>query len=99
MSSPKAWCCAPCSPRRSRRRACRARCPARIASQLPSLAERDRVFARAARQRALYEALESLGGASETAHLTTQLGFAPAVIRALADRGVIALEESEVARD
>ena len=72
---------------------------ARIAQQLPSLAERDRVFARAARQRALYEALESLGGASESAHLTAQLGFAPAVIRALADRGVIALEESEVARD
>jgi len=72
---------------------------ARIAQALPSLAERDRLFARAARQRALYEALESLGGASESAHLTAQLGFAPAVIRALADRGVIVLEESEIARD
>ena len=72
---------------------------ARIAQSLPSLEERDRLFARAARQRALYETLESLGGASETAHLTNQLGFTPAVIKALAERGVIALEESEVARD
>ncbi len=72
---------------------------ARLSVGLPSLEERDRVFARAARQRALYEALESLGGASDTAHLTTQLGFAPSVIRALAERGLIALSESEVVRD
>jgi primosomal protein N' (replication factor Y) (superfamily II helicase) len=72
---------------------------AHIAAALPSLAERDRLFARAARQRALYEALESLGGTSETAHLTAQLGFAPAVIRGLADRGLITLLQSEVARD
>ncbi len=72
---------------------------ARSRVELPSLEERDRVFARAARQRALYEALESLGGASDTVHLATQLGFAPAVIRALAERGLIALSESEVVRD
>jgi len=72
---------------------------ARIAVDLPSLAERDTLFARAARQRALYEALEGLGGVSDTAHLQTQLGFSPAVVKALADRGLITFEQSEVQRD
>ena len=72
---------------------------ARIAVELPSLEERDRVFVRATRQRALYEALESLGGVSDTTHLSVQLGFALAVVRGLAERGLIALSESEVTRD
>jgi len=77
----------------------RARRIARIARPLESLEERDRLFARAARQRALYEALESLGGASETAHLSAQLGFGAGVIRALEGRGLIAIAEEEAPRD
>ncbi|MBI2401192.1 MAG: DEAD/DEAH box helicase, partial [Gemmatimonadetes bacterium] len=70
-----------------------------LTRSLPSLLERDRVFGRAARQRAAYEAIDGLGGEVELAHLTGQLGFAPAVLRALVERGVARFGERQALRD
>ncbi len=72
---------------------------ATIAKSLPSLQERDALFGRALRQRALYEALESLGGEADVSHLTTQLGFAGGLVHALATKGLIALRTDAVRRD
>ncbi|MDQ6887576.1 MAG: primosomal protein N' [Gemmatimonadota bacterium] len=66
---------------------------------LPSLQERERVFGRARRQRELYEMLESIGGRSPVAHLTDQLGFTAGVVRALEQRGLLAIESEIVGRD
>nr|AKQ04680.1 primosomal protein N', primosomal protein N' [uncultured Gemmatimonadetes bacterium Rifle_16ft_4_minimus_7] len=70
-----------------------------LTRSLPSLLERERVFGRAARQRAAYEAIDALGGDVELAHLTGQLGFAPTVLRALVERGVARFGEREALRD
>jgi primosomal protein N' (replication factor Y) len=70
-----------------------------LTRSLPSLLEREQVFGRAARQRAAYEAIDALGGDVELAHLTGQLGFAPAVLRALVERGVARFGEREALRD
>jgi primosomal protein N' (replication factor Y) len=67
--------------------------------ELPSLQERDQLFARAKRQRELYEVLENLGGRCEVAHLVEQLGFSPGVLKKLAERGLVAIEAEVVARD
>ena len=72
---------------------------AAIVRELPSLQERDAMFKRAPRQRALYEVLEQMGGRGEVPHLTTQLGFGSDLVRALEARGLIAIETSVVARD
>jgi len=65
----------------------------------PTLLERKELFGAAPRQRALYEALEQLGGIAPVEHLRTQLGFGPALIRALVARGAARIEEVERARD
>ena len=70
-----------------------------LARDLPSLTEREAAFARAGRQRALYEALESIGGRAEVAHVVARLGFAPAIVRKLVARGIATIEEAVVARD
>jgi len=70
-----------------------------LARSLPSLLERERVFGRALRQRAAYEAIDALGGEVEVAHLTGQLGFSSAVLRALVERGVARWGERETLRD
>ena len=69
------------------------------ARELPSLQRRDRIFARAKQQRALFELLESLGGRSAVAHLVEKLDFSPSVLRGLVARGLVVLEEEVVARD
>ncbi|MDH5197822.1 MAG: primosomal protein N' [Gemmatimonadota bacterium] len=66
---------------------------------LPSLLEREQVFGRAARQRAAYEAIDAVGGEAGWTHLVHGLGFAPAVLRALAERDVAAIEERAQLRD
>jgi primosomal protein N' (replication factor Y) (superfamily II helicase) len=83
----------------SPRPAVRSRRVARIAMRLPSLQERDALFGRAARQRALYEALESLGGEADVPHLTQQLGFSAALLQGLEAKGLIAISATEVRRD
>ncbi|HXY31670.1 MAG TPA: primosomal protein N' [Gemmatimonadaceae bacterium] len=70
-----------------------------LARDLPSLQERDRLFARSRRQRELFEALEQLGGRSEVAHLVSRLGFSAAVIRALVSRRLITIQAAAVPRD
>ena len=70
-----------------------------LRQRLPSLQERDRVFARAKRQRALFELLESTGGRLAVAHLTGQLGFSHAVVRSLVERGLVTIENEVVSRD
>jgi primosomal protein N' (replication factor Y) (superfamily II helicase) len=70
-----------------------------IIRELPSLQERDSMFKRAPRQRALYEVLEQMGGRGEVPHLTGQLGFGAELVRALESRGLVTIETSVVARD
>src|SRR6185369_4606332 len=71
----------------------------RLVRELPSLRERDELFGRAARQRELYELLESTGGHQDLAQLTTQLGFTHALVRGLVKRELAVVEEEAVSRD
>ncbi|HYA52786.1 MAG TPA: primosomal protein N', partial [Streptosporangiaceae bacterium] len=71
----------------------------RLVRSLPSLLEREREFGRAKRQREAYETIDQLGGEADQRHLTRQLGFAPAVLRALVERGVASAGEREALRD
>jgi primosomal protein N' (replication factor Y) len=71
----------------------------RITRELPSLQQRDELFQRAARQRELYDVLESMGGTADVAHLTQQLGFSAAIVRGLVERGVARIHDERVDRD
>ncbi|MBI4513835.1 MAG: primosomal protein N' [Gemmatimonadetes bacterium] len=71
----------------------------RLARELPSLLERDRVFGRARRQRAMFEYLESVGGSAELGHLTTQLGFHRSVVHGLVKRGLVHIADEAKERD
>ena len=64
---------------------------ATVARELPSLQERDSIFKRAPRQRALYEVLEQMGGRGAVPHLTGQLGFGAELVRALESRGLVTI--------
>ena len=66
---------------------------------VPSLIHRERIFARAPQQRALYELLESLGGRVPVEHLTARLNFSPSVLRGVVARGLVSLETEVVSRD
>ena len=70
-----------------------------IRRDLPSLLHRDRIFARAPQQRALFELVESLGGRAAVDHLLEQLDFSPSVLRGLVARGLVTVEAEVVARD
>ena len=72
---------------------------ASIAMPLPTLMEREQAFKRAKRQREAYELLESVGGTAPVELLVDQHKFTPAIIKSLADRGLIAIKEEVVARD
>ncbi|NUO62260.1 MAG: primosomal protein N' [Gemmatimonadaceae bacterium] len=72
---------------------------AEIARELPSLLERDQLFARAKKQREVYELLEAIGGRATVEHLVEQLGVTPGVITALAEKGIIRIVNEVVARD
>jgi primosomal protein N' (replication factor Y) len=71
----------------------------KLGADIPSLLERDKIFARAKQQRAVFELIESLGGKVTVEHLSTQLEFSPSVLKSLEKRGLIVLEDEEVARD
>ena len=71
----------------------------RITQELPSLSLREELFRRAARQRELYELLESLGGHAEVAHLTETQGFSAGVIKGLVDKQVAVIADARVERD
>jgi primosomal protein N' (replication factor Y) len=72
---------------------------ARIEREIPTLLERDRIFARSPRKRAVYEVLESLGGRAPVDLLLDRLRFTPGVLSGLARSGLIVVEEENVARD
>jgi primosomal protein N' (replication factor Y) (superfamily II helicase) len=65
----------------------------------PTLLERDSLFKRRPKQRGLFETLEGLGGSAQFRHLTTQLGFSANVVRALAQEGLVRVENTELVRD
>ncbi|HEX5577958.1 MAG TPA: primosomal protein N' [Gemmatimonadaceae bacterium] len=71
----------------------------RLREDLPTLMHREKAFARAPQQRALFELIESLGGTSTLEHLLERLAFSPSVLKALEKRGLIEVEAEAVDRD
>ena len=71
----------------------------RLGVDIPSLLQRDNVFARARQQRAVFELIESLGGRTTVEQLTNQAEFSPSVLKALEKRGYIIIENEEIERD
>lgn len=71
----------------------------RLQRVLESLTEREAVFRRAPRQRALYETLEALGGEADAEHLERRLGFGRAVSAALVARGLAVWDHVPATRD
>ncbi len=72
---------------------------ATLARHVESLLHRERIFARAPQQRALYELLEANGGRAPVAQLLEQLKFSPSVLKGLVARGFARVEDEVVARD
>jgi primosomal protein N' (replication factor Y) len=70
-----------------------------LAGEPLTLIERDATFKRRAKQRALYETLEQLGGSAPIKHLRETLGMSDAVIKALADSGLARVAKVERMRD
>jgi len=71
----------------------------RVRGDIPTLLQREKAFARAPQQRAVFELLESLGGTSTVEHVVEQLGCSPSVIKALEKRALVSIESEEVDRD
>ncbi len=71
----------------------------RLRDDLPTLMHREKAFARAPQQRALFELLESVGGSSSLDHLLERLAFSPSVLRALEKRGLISIDSEAIDRD
>ncbi|MEP6619192.1 MAG: primosomal protein N' [bacterium] len=72
---------------------------AEIIAELPSLLERDRIFARSKQQRVLFELLESIGGRAAVELLSEQLAFSPSVLKGLVSRGLVQVSTEAVDRD
>ena len=70
-----------------------------LAGDLESLAERDKVFARAKRQRVLYEFVESLGGRVPVETVREQLHVSDSVIASLVSNGYARIDTETLARD
>jgi len=70
-----------------------------LREDLPTLIHREKAFARAPQQRAVFELLESLGGSSTLEHLLEQLQFSPSVLKSLEKRGLIRVDAEEIDRD
>ena len=70
-----------------------------IVNALPTLLERDKVFARSPQQRLLFELLESLGGTASIEQLVNQLGCSDAVVQGIVKRGVVRVEKEILSRD
>ena len=70
-----------------------------LREDLPTLTHREKAFARAPQQRAVFELLESLGGTSTLEHLLDQLQFSPSVLKSLEKRGLIRIDAEEIDRD
>jgi primosomal protein N' (replication factor Y) len=70
-----------------------------VTRELPTLLERETTFARAPKQRQVYEMLERLGGRSAARTITAELGVSDSVIDALLARGLVRVERDAVERD
>jgi primosomal protein N' (replication factor Y) (superfamily II helicase) len=70
-----------------------------LSDERATLIERESLFRRRPKQRALYEALEQLGGSAAVRHLSEQLGFSEGVVRAPVRQRLARIERSEVIRD
>ena len=71
----------------------------RVLRDLPSLLEREQMFARARQQRAVYEILEAQGGRAVLETLRKQAACSASVIAALAKRGLVEVREESIERD
>jgi primosomal protein N' (replication factor Y) len=70
-----------------------------IKRRMESLVERESAFKRAPRQRELYELIESLGGTASVDLLLERMDFLPGILKALSDRGLVAIRKDVVQRD
>ena len=70
-----------------------------IARTVPTLIERDTTFARAPRQRVVFEALERAGGRATARTIVESLGVSESVVDALIQRGFVRVERDVVERD
>ena len=70
-----------------------------IARELPSLAEREQLFARAPKQRALYELLETLGGSAPLPLLRERGHVSPSAMTGLVKRGLARVNVQAAAAD
>ncbi len=70
-----------------------------LTQTLPSLVERGRIFARAPKRRAAYEAIEALGGSAPARHLVTRFGVASATLAGLVRQGIARVERMTEPRD
>ena len=71
----------------------------RIRDDIPTLLQREKAFARAPQQRALFELLESLGGSSSVEHLMDKLKFSASVLKSLEKRALVSIDREQVERD
>jgi primosomal protein N' (replication factor Y) len=72
---------------------------ATIVRELPTLIERDETFARAKKQRELYDLIESLGGSAPVELLLERMSFSATVLTGLVTRGLVTVEDEVVSRD
>ncbi|HEX9611613.1 MAG TPA: primosomal protein N' [Gemmatimonadales bacterium] len=70
-----------------------------LTERVDSLLERDRVFRRAPKRRAAYEAVEALGGAAPLRHLVDQLRLSPSALDGLVRQGLARVERVTEPRD
>lgn len=71
----------------------------KLRDDIPTLLQREKAFARAPQQRALFELLESVGGQSTVEHLLEQLRFSPSVLKSLEQRALVSIDTERVERD
>lgn len=70
-----------------------------IVNDLPTLLERDKIFARSPQQRVLFELLESLGGTASIEQLVNQLGCSDTVVQGIIKRGIVRVDKEVLSRD
>ena len=71
----------------------------KLTKELPTLTARDEAFGRAARQRALFEQLETMGGECSLVHAQKVLGFGRAVVDGLVARELAQISDAVISRD
>ena len=71
----------------------------RLVAELPSLLQREMVFARAKQQRVVFELLEAQGGSAVLETVRQQAGCSAGVIAAMAKRGLVEVRDESIARD